>query len=245
MRRLLAVSLAVLALLAAPALAQASAGASVLADEVVAVVDTQAILLSELEVEARLERAIDEGGGTLQMPLSQAELKAALSALIDRLVVYEQAERLQVFPLGAREVAAALTALREQLGARELDRFVAAFDVDDATLAAIVGRNVRVQRYLEGRFRLASRPREAAVRAYYGAHHDEFEGRSFAGAAPEIRARLARRKFERLSRAFVQDVRQRARVRLLRDLDQPGLETVRSGTVSAAQAGRVKGGQRP
>src|SRR6185312_7573673 len=71
---------------------------TVLGDEVVAVVDGRAVLLSEIEIEARLGRAVEEGAGTLEMPLSTADLKNALDAIIDRLVVYAQADRLQVFP---------------------------------------------------------------------------------------------------------------------------------------------------
>ncbi len=224
-----------------PALARA---APQLADEVVAVVDNRPILLSQLEVEARLMRALDEGGPTLQMPMSNAELKAALDRLIDRLVVYEQAERLQVFALSMSEVAAAVSDLGDRLGPKELAEFLADFDVDPSMLAGIVRRNLRVERYLAGRFRLASRPTDVEVRAFYLLHRADFDGSTFDQAAGDIRARLWKEKFRRLARAFVRDVRARARVRILRDLDQPGLDTPLSGTVSASESGASKNGSR-
>jgi hypothetical protein len=213
-----------------------------LAEEVVAVVETRAVLLSELEVEARLMRAQDDGPGTLTLPLEPAELRSALDRLIDRHVVFAEAERLQVFTLGAGEVDREIAALQARMGPERLAAFLAAWDVDERTLRDIVQRDLRVGRYLEGRFKLAAKPREADLAAYWKAHLEEFRGQTFEQAAPEIRQGLQRRKYQALAQGFVADVRKRARVRMLRDFEAPGSESPKSGTAAAAEVGRRTGG---
>lgn len=226
-----------------PAAALADPAASVLAEEVVAVVETRSVLLGELEVEARLVRAGEQGAATLGQPLSSRELRDALDRLVDRLIVYTEAERLQVFDLAAGDVDRAVLGLHARLGAAPLDAFLASWDVDARTLAGIVQRELRVARYLDGRFRLAARPKETEVLAFFRDHADELQGRTFDQAAPGLRASLARERFQQLSEAFVADVRRRARVRVLRDFDAPGSETPKTGTASAAEVGRRGSGR--
>lgn len=221
--------------------APARAAEPVLVDEVVAVVDARAILLSELEVEARLLRAREEGLESLYGPVSQDELRAALDRLIDFAVLYAEAERLRVFELAPAELDRGLAQLRARLG-DEAPRFQRWYEVADETLAEIVRRELRVARYLEGRFRLAARPRDTELAAFYAAHAADFGGRTLEEAAAEVRVHLVKERFRQLADTFVADVRRRASVRILRDFEAPGAATPLSGSASAPEAQPAKGG---
>lgn len=202
-----------------------------LLDEVVAVVDTRFVLLSELMVETRLVRARREGPAALERPLDDAALAAGLDALIDRLVVHGEAERLQVFEVSAAQARAEVESWRQSIGPARLEAFLRRYEVDEHTLNEVVSRHLRVSRYLEGRFRLAARPRESDVEMYVAAHPD-LSKRPYDQVAPEVRDRLARERFQTLTQAFTADVRRRARVRLLRQF-QSGQQTPYAGEVTA------------
>jgi hypothetical protein len=207
----------------------------VLLEEIVAVVDQRPILLSELVFEARLMRGRERGPPGVEGALAPAELAEALEGVIDRLVLHAEAERLQVFELSEAEVDAGLDALRRSLGPA-LDRLLVREDVPEQTLRETVERELRVARYLEGRFRLAARPREPEIAAYFEAHKDEFKGRRLEQVAGEVRLRLARDKFQQLAATFVGDVRRRAKVRVLRNFEAPGSGTPMSGSAVAPEA---------
>ena len=205
-------------------------------DEVVAIVDTRLILRSELEVEASLLRAKQQGGDSLSRPIDGQALAGALSFLIDQLVLYQEAQRLQVFELSEKETTDGVKKLRQTLGAKPYDAFVAAYDVDEKTIEDIVQRDLRVQRYLEGRFRLASKPKDPEIATYFQAHAGEFKGRTLAQATGDVKLRLARERFDQLAAAFVADVRKRAHVRILRNYAADGAVDELSGESSAATA---------
>lgn len=239
---MLARALGVVAAFASVAVLMRDANAEeVLAEEVVAVVDKRAVLLSELEFEARLARARAQGPQTLEAPVPPAELRAALERAVERLLVFQEAERLQVFELAPGELEAAVGALRALLGATQLDAFMARWGLDDRSLSDVLQRELRAVRYLESRFRLASRPRELDVQAYLLSHRAEYMGRPSDEAAAEVRMLLAKERFERLVASFIADVRRRTRIQLLRDFDAPGNELPKSGSASAS--GRA-GGER-
>jgi len=217
---------------AEPASARVPADA-VLADEVVAVVDARAVLLSELELETRLAEGRRTGAAGLLTAPSPEALGAALDRLVDEYVLHAEADRLQVFELSDAEVAAGIAQLRRAVGAEALSKLMDRFGVAEATLEAIVRRELRVRRYLEGRFRLAARPREADVQA---AARRAAGGPPDAEALQTARERLGREKYEQLTRDFTADVRRRARVRVLHDPASAGSATPLSGSVTAPDA---------
>jgi hypothetical protein len=223
--------------------APAAADEPVLLDEVVAVVESRPITLSELEIEARLQRAFETSPQALREPLDRAVLATMLDRLIDELVVWDEAERLQVFRLGSAEVSAARVALEARLGGALFQRFLAEYEIDDRTLRDILERQMRVARYLDGRFRLASRPRDADVRAYFEAHASDFGRRPLEAVADEVRARVQKERMSALSQRFVADVRKRANVRILRSFGGRDESGRRSGAASASEAGRATAGR--
>lgn len=209
-------------------------------EEIVAVVNGRPVLLGELDIDARLFRARTLEGGRLDGPVRAEELAAALERVIDGLVVHAEAERLQVFEVPESELDRAFGELRRAVGSEELDAFLRDFDLHDEDLLLFLRRELRVVRYLEGRFRLASRPRDSEVQE--AVRVAAKEGRV---ASPDtIREALARERFLELTRDFVRDLRRRSRVRVIRDPLVRNAGSRLWGTVSAAEVGESDGGAR-
>src|SRR3990172_8838119 len=74
-------------------------------DRVVAVLDKQPLLLSELDFEARVAPVKLYGAGHADEPLSDEDLKAALAWDIGQRLALAEADRLKVFQLEEEEVA--------------------------------------------------------------------------------------------------------------------------------------------
>jgi len=235
--------LLVLFLLSASPAAAGESAPPILADEIVAVVEKVEILLTDVELEARLSRARREGFASLaQAPDAQA-LGTALAQIIDELVVVGEADRLQVFRVAPGEIDRGVSELRTSIGHRQYDQFMADHEVDALTIREMVQRGLRARHYLEGRFRLASRPKDTDVAAYFGTHAEEFKGRKLEEMTDLIRERLSREHFDDLTRAFVADVRRRANVRILRAPGASSGETPMSGHATAADVGAARSGE--
>jgi len=205
-----------------------------LLEEVAAVAEKRPLLLSELELEARLERLRRQGVEGLKAIPAQAELRSALDRLVDQLLVYQEAERLQLFEPPPAEIATALAELRALAVGVDLDRLLVEQGLDAAMLRDAVRREVRVRRYLDGRFRLAARPRDSELRRYWREHPELWQGRTLAQAAPELRQRLTTLRFVELAAAFVADLRRRADVEVLHDFDRPGAGLPTRGVATVA-----------
>ena len=212
----------------------AASSVPVLADEVAAVVERRPVLLSELELHARLRRGRRSGAAAMAGPLSREEWTQALDAVLDSLVVFLEAERLQLFAPSPGDVRAAVADLRRQLGAVDVDRFLRESGFDARTLEESLGRELRVQRYLEGRFRLAARPRELQLRRYWADHPEEWNGRTLAEAAGELRARLTAERYGQLTTAFVAELRRRSPVDVRHNFDVPGSGLPTRGSARAS-----------
>ena len=221
----------------------AGEGAAVLVDEIVAVVDGRQILLTDLELQARLAKARRDGPSWLQAPLDARLLEASLSQMIDELVVVGQADKLQVFRVAPTEIDAGVQELRTAIGAAAYDQFMNENEVVDLTIREVVERGLRARHYLEGRFRLASKPKDAEIAAYFAAHAEEFKGHQLADMASLIRERLTREKFDELTRNFVNDVRGRAVIRILRVPGAAAGDTPMSGRATADAGPQTRAGE--
>jgi hypothetical protein len=213
-----------------------SAAAATFLDEVVAVVQNHAILQSELDLDARLTRARREGAGALALPPSREGLADSLRRLIDAQLVLTEADRLHVFEVTQADVDRAVAELRTAIGPKAYDQFLNEHQVGDTTIQEVVRRDLRVHRYLDGRFRLAARPRDADIDTYFQKHEEEFRGKRKEDVLDIIRERVGRARFDRLIASFVADLRKRATLRVLHDplADRDG--AVMSGTATAAEA---------
>lgn len=232
------VSALLLVIALSPGLSQARA---LLLDEVVAVVDLRtagpkrSILRSEVELSALIDRAMEQGASSLSAPLDVDTLDAALTAYVDRLVVVSEAQRLEVFQLDDDEADAAMAAFVDAIGRVSFETWLARSGQSLETVREVVVQDARVTRYLEGRFRLAARPRVAQVQAQWEAEHRQGSAEPFEAARIRIETQLEHQRFDELVAQFVADVRRRVRVRVLRDFGAYGVGTAVHGTVRAPQ----------
>ncbi len=190
---------------------------------VVAVVNQRPILLSELEFEARVALIGQGGIEAADAPSRALDLSPALDYLIGQLLAQAEAERLQVYAVADEEVQERLSAFAAALGsAAALERFLARHEVNEGYLAAILRRELRVERYLDGRARPASRPSEEAMRAWYSTHRAELGDRPFAEVKETVRLRLSRERYEEYVRKHLEDLQTRGEIRRLCPLPSRG-----------------------
>lgn len=205
-------------------------------DEVVAIVEKHAILRSDLDLDARLARARREGAGALAQVPSREALAESLRHLVDAQLVLTEADRLQVFTVTQDEVEKAVAELRTSIGPKAYDQFLNDHQIDDITIQEVVRRDLRVRRYLDGRFRLAARPQDADIDRYFERHQEEFKGKRKEDVVDIIRERVSRARFDHLTTSFVADVRKRASMRVLHDPLATADGAAMSGTATAAEA---------
>ncbi len=218
----------------------------VLLDEIIAVVgpsgsaqpggaplEVHAILRSDVYLQARITGARRVGAAALVGTPDAKELSQALDLLIDELVIEDEADRLQVFPVTRKEVEAAEHALRASVGPKVYDDFMT-HDVSQEDVQKILERGLRVRRYLDGRLRQASRVSPAEAKAWFDAHPAEFSGHTFDDVADLLESRLSEERFESKATEFTIEARRRTQIRILSDAAAPPAALRMSGKVSAA-----------
>jgi len=161
-----------------------------LIDSTVAIVDRRVITLSLLDQEARLafldHGAIDDSTANLDA----AKRRAALSYLVNQLLLENEAARLQVFEISDQESANQQKLMQARFpSAAAFRAFLARFDISPEALDQSVRRGLRAERYLADRLRL-------------------LEGSSTAQAHKDVSGQVE---------AILQDIRTRHDVRLLTD----------------------------
>ena len=182
--------LSVLALVAVPsAFAQPPPAVGATIERVVAVVDGRPLLLSDVSDLARVRGLAEE---------------AALEAVIDERLMYQEASRLTQTEVLADEEERALAALLERKPALPAE-------VGEAGLRRILKRQITILKYVEFRFRPQLRVSDQQVRAAF--ESDPQAGVSFEAEKERIRERLERRALDERVEAWVRELRGRADVR--------------------------------
>ncbi len=224
MRRFLAIALALLPASSPAQLASAQPAAErKVIDRVVAVVNKEPLLLSELMLEARVV-LINQGGVlAAQAELADAELASALEYSIGQRLAWAEADRLQVFAVDEEEVARALNELAGHFPSRaKYQAFLQQQEASEDQLAAILRRQLRVARYLDSRVKLAARVSEEELRRFYQEHQDDFVGQGFSQVREGIKAALTRDRYRQLAKRLMDELRARAEVRVVAHFGEPG-----------------------
>lgn len=196
--------------------ADAGASGREVVDRIAAIVDNRPLLLSELEFEARV--ALIQQGGVLAVsaPLSDDDLASALEWAIGQRLALSEAERLQVFDVEAADVAKALKSFEVQIaGPRRLAAFLASQEATEGQLAAVLQRDLRVQRFLESKVKLAARPTEEDVQRFFAVHAGELGGQPYDKVREGIRAQLVRERSRTMTKKQLDDLRAKAEVRIV------------------------------
>jgi peptidyl-prolyl cis-trans isomerase SurA len=171
-RGLLALGLAAVALLSAPAQAPGSAS-TVTLDRVVAVVNRRAILVSDIEDEFRISVLDPSRAGSSDMTPQQA-----LQRLISRTLIQQQIrqEDMQATEPTTEEIAARLNEIRNQLPACVRSHcssdagwkaFLADNDLTPERVDTYLRNRIEILRFIELRFRQGIRIAPEEVEGYY------------------------------------------------------------------------------
>jgi len=194
-----------------------------LLDEVVAVVDAHTITLSDVTAETRVRLAELQGPAAATATLDRRLLAASLRKTIEERIVLSEMQRLKLFDLEPGEVEALLARLRTRFASRaDYDAFLRLIELTDEEVGAILGRELRVARYLDNRLKLAAQLRDSEL-------EEAVQGKTLSRAEREqLRERLSQEKYQRMLRDLLVELRRRATVRVLDSLEG-------AGTVAAEQ----------
>ncbi len=185
-------------------------------EEIVVSVGSRFLTRSDLEVEARVALVMGGGEAGAHSAIGEETVASVLDYLVNQLLIIEEVERLQVFEVDAKDIASEYERFVSSFPSQaELEAFLDALGVGPERLAAIFRRNLRVQRFLESRMRLAVRVEEDEVVAFYIDNSERFPGRSLDDMRDTIRARLFRERFDEAIRDLIDDLRGRSDVRVL------------------------------
>jgi len=169
----------------------ASAGERVLAERVLAVVDSRPVLLSEARLVMRL-RGIGE--------------RAAVDLLVDEILMWTEASRLPQASITSEEETRALESLRERAAPGAAD------GADPDRLRVLARRQAMALKYIEFRFRPQLRVDEEALRQRVKAA--EAGGQVVdEGDEDRLRAQLLSEELDRRVEAWVSELRAGAEIR--------------------------------
>jgi hypothetical protein len=217
------------ALLAAVALAAGPSGPTAPGQEVERVVAVvrgrasgapQVLTLTRLEAETRV--ALVARGALLaaEEPLDGAALRAGLEALVDELLLVDEAARLQVFEVDATEREAELAHFAARFASPAAYRaFLRRCGLVEEEIAAALARTLRARRYVESRVARAGQLSDADVTAWLDQHAAALGTRDREAA----RAEAARERMAQEARTLLREVRARGEVRFLGELPGNGL----------------------
>lgn len=180
-------------------------------DRAVASVEDQVITASQLDFETRVI-LINEGAiAAATAPLDAEALSASLAALIDQRLATLEADKLDTYPVEPKELDAAVASFKARFtAAYSFREFLERHEADLADLRAVLRRQLRAQRALDGKLRLKAQVSDAEARRYLAAHPE-------LSSLPleAVRSRLFSERFRELVRDELAQARRQARVRTL------------------------------
>jgi len=187
-----------------------------LVDEVVAVVDAHSITLSELVAETRIRLVGQQGPSAAMASLDRRLLAASLRKTVEERIVLSEIERLKLFDLDRSEVEALVARLRARFATpQEYEAFTRFIELTEEEIGAVLGRELRVARYLDNRLKLAAQLRDSEL-------DDAAHGKAMSASERTLmRERLSQEKYQRLLEELLGSLRDRTTVRILDPLDAP------------------------
>ncbi|MBR2978672.1 MAG: hypothetical protein IKC51_01920 [Myxococcaceae bacterium] len=193
-------------------------------DKVVAVIEQQPILLSDLELEARV--ALIQQGGTAAADadeLGREVLNRTLEHVINQRLVQREADRLQVLRLDEAARRQVYEDFVRQLGGEmAFQAFLTRHELYAPQIEAILERDLRVAQFLANKVGVSARVGEAEAREYFESHPKRFGGADFAASRAAIVALLTRERVMALTSQLLDDLRSRAELRVLPPFSQAG-----------------------
>jgi len=149
-------------------LAAISAQSAETVDRMVAVVNRQVILQSELEQAAHVEFLL---GGKALSDLTPNELQSVLDRLIDQALLQQQIVDSMMLNPTADEIAARLAEVRTQIPGASADgkwkQMLAAYGVTQQDVEMQISAQLRILRFVDLRFRTLAHVDNASISNYY------------------------------------------------------------------------------
>jgi len=196
-------------------------GNEVLVDDVVAVVNRHVITRSEVRQEASLVLVEQRGDRGLDREITPEFLVKVMELLINQRVLLDEAQKMGVPPVSAEERERLLLGFRRRFSDPEIfTRFLYTHDISEAEIGDILVRHYRVERLKERKLRLMPEVTREEVRQYYDKHRIELGSASFELVAEAIRLKLLTRQREKELARWIWDLRKRAEVKVLVDLNE-------------------------
>ena len=134
-------------------------------DRIAAIVGSEAITVSEIEVELRLEAMLNR----IEVGSSAHSRRDALRRLIDRHLIDLDLLRTPFLRPGVDEVAEQVDQLRDQeyLGGRSFQAALLHYRLTEADLQSFLEERIAFERYVAFRFRTGVEAESAEIEAYY------------------------------------------------------------------------------
>lgn len=210
----------------------AGGGVAQVVDRMVAVVNKQVILQSELEQAAHVEFLLQ--GKPLDQ-LTSADLQAALDRLIDQALLEQQIVNAATFEPTAEEVTARIRELRANIpggaNSENWKTMLAAYGVTAEDVQLQVTTQIRILRLVDIRFRNLAHVDGTAVSDYY--QHKLLPDLRKQGApepplnqvSDKIEKILTEQRIDDLLNSWLQTLRAQAHIRKLNSGPQPGATT--------------------
>ena|SRR5947209_971557 len=199
-----------------------SMGAGQVVDRIVAVVNRQVILESQLEQSAQIQFLLE--GKSLDK-LTSSDKQVVLDQLIDRALLEQQIVNNYMLDPGPDEVAARLHELRSRISGADKDdqwkTMLSTYGVTERDLEMQVIEQLRVLRFIDLRFRALAHADRTAVATYY---QEKFLPELRKRAAPQpplsevsgkIEKILTEQRIDELLTTWLQALRSQAQIRKL------------------------------
>jgi hypothetical protein len=187
-------------------------------DRMVAVVNKQVILQSELEQTVHVEFLLQ---GKPLNKLTSAEQQSVLEQLIDRDLLEQQIMHPATLDPSAEELATRMREVRAQLGAADNDRWkalLAAYGVTEQDVEEQIISQIRILKFVDRRFRALAQIDRTAVNAYYQEKllpQLRKQGASLPPlneVAPKIEKILAEQRMDELMSSWLQTLRSQSHI---------------------------------
>ncbi len=176
----------------------------------------QVLLLSDVELRARMRLAGQVQGPIVLSPLPAPLLAATLDELLGEALIAREAERVQLATPTERDLREERRRLEALAGgAGRLRTLREALSVSDEEIAAIVRRRATVKVFLEANLQGAATIDDATIDRVYESGDHPFQGQSLEDVREPMRVWLARRALDRSVRRWVEVLRGRTVVRVL------------------------------
>jgi hypothetical protein len=174
-----------------------------------------AILLSDVELRARILQAGQSKDPVALDPLPSTLLQATLNEIIGEHLIAREARRVQAASTSAADVERERRQLARAAGGQE--RMQALLELLSATtdeLEAIARRRALVGAFLSANLEGVTIVTDSEVERAYEAEKSAFAGQERAAALAELRTRLSRRALDRTIQRWVSVLRSRTTVRV-------------------------------